>query len=1786
MKTMLATALLTLGLAGTAQAQDAKVLVFHGPPDATTTAGVAALKAIGDANDLTVDEAEDATDINAANLENYRALVFLNTAGNLLNAEQEGAVERFMKDGNGFLGIGSAAQGESGAFFTGLIGARPAPGGSTETSEQLVVPGDRVHPATRTLPLKWTRSDAWYTWSSQITGKLHVLARYRATDAAAGDATEADDNDTPISWCRDYGGGRSFYTGMGRTAAAFGEDDFRTHLTGALRWAAGVIRGDCKATIYANYKGTKIMSAGAESTGLATSGESHGIATANNGWILYIGRGDCRTDAERGALLNLPAFARTLDHADANVGVGCGTVHILDPSQADGTPNSGVTRAGTLAVYGDGGQGGEKTSDNDHKMEYGLLGIAPSPDFATTGHIYLQYFPTFNPNTKPAGLPVERRISKMSQPRISRFTINLQTKKLDLDSEVRIFQYDAQIYSCCHVGGGMGFDSKGNLYVTTGDTNSSQGSNGYSGNNPKAKCPIGPADEASRMHCGTANYSYQDARRTAGNTNDYNGKMLRIHPDPTIPDGDERPVGEGSTYSIPGADAPNGPNLFSGTETGCKDPEATSCTKREIYAMGLRNPSRLSIDPKTDIPYAAWVGPDAGSPSVTQGPSTYENAAQITHAGNYGWPYCMGNKQAYRDRPVDENLRTDSPPGYVPGGPASGGTEGWYDCDNLHNDSPNNTGLVVFPHETGTGADAGKVRGNNLWYSRGNKEGHNGCPDFERPRGATAAPNYDAVPRELCPYAEDDGMTIMDGPVYRYTPGADNSKRWPEYWDGRWFLHNNGGPSIKHGLLLDPATADQGGQPIYADSLRDMLTWEDGSYMDSKFGPDGALYVQTYDGFFRAGPNVSIYRYDYTGGAPTPSAGPVAIPVGDNEVKFRRAASGGVSWEWDFGDGETSTEPNPVHRYGEAKQYAVKLTVTYADGSKDSSSTTVDVIAAKDTAAPTTTAAFNPAQPGDGGTYNRVVEVALTAADAAGGSGVDRIEYRVDEGPWLTYGGPIEQSRPGAYTIEFRATDQAGNVEAVKSVSFTIALPENCPTNLNDEFDGPTLDEKWEIKRDEPTWRAFDDGRLRVTVRDGDMIGDTATAKNVLLQDAPDGDWQATTRFDASTLTAEGDQAGFVLWNGEDPNTFAKITYISKGSYAQFEWVATREDEADIHGGATRFAPAEGDVYLRLSTNGDGKYIAEGSTDGDHYTQISDPIDDIGDPKTVKVGVKVSNRQDSTSRNAGFDYFRVDCADRIAPKTTATLDKETPEGELGWYSSSPEVTLESDDGAGDGVAKTEYRIDGGAAQPYSEPIKIDTDGEHTIEYFATDKNGNVEEAQTVEFRVDGTAPKTTAAVAPGATTANVTLSAGDGTGSGVASTEYRVDGGPWTTYQSSDERILDGSEATFDLWKQTGAGRFERLHDGSGAITPVGGLGMLWYPVRTYGDFKLKLQFRDGRTDGGYSNGGVFIRFPNPEQDPRTDACAKTGSAANDDAWVAIYCGHEIQLWDGGDSEPQKTGSVYNFDPVDKGDDSKKGEWEDYEVEVRGQTFTIRRNGEVINEFENEPGLDSSRGGDPSTTLRQFTEGYIGLQNHSDADLMQYRNVRVEDLSAGGSVAGKPFTVSGVGPHTVEVRSVDAAGHVEDKQSVSFELGSQTPEGSTNVPLTQQTISPTIPPMTQAAATATFGRVSSRISRATFAKRGIRVPIACTGAMDGTAKLTVSRSVARKLKLSRTTLASADAKCWGPHSIKVSLKPSKALRKALARKGGPKRVKLTLRVEMRVFGKSPQRYKKTITLKR
>ena len=298
----------------------------------------------------------------------------------------------------------------------------------------------------------------------------------------------------------------------------------------------------------------------------------------------------------------------------------------------------------------------------------------------------------------------------------------------------------------------------------------------------------------------------------------------------------------------------------------------------------------------------------------------------------------------------------------------------------------------------------------------------------------------------------------------------------------------------------------------------------------------------------------------------------------------------------------------------------------------------------------------------------------------------------------------------------------------------------------------------------------------------------------------------------------------------------------------------------------------------------------------------------------------------------------------------------------------------------------------------------------------------------------------------------VDLNADDGDGSGVRETEIRVDGGEWQPYVE-EETILN-SAADLERWAQAGPGGLNWMTAEGGFARTFGGLGMPWYPVKDFGDFSLKLQWRDSST-GTNGNAGIFARFPHPEEavsrPPAERYPCQVGSATSQPAWVAIYCGHEIQINDH-QGDAQKTGSIYNFSPNNEtqAQIQPRGTWVDYELRVVGQQYTIIRNGNVIKSFLNSPDQASSRPGDPSTTDRQFARGYIGLQNHGNPDVIDFRNVRVLPLDE-GSVQG-PVTVEGDGEHTVEYRSTDAAGNEEAIKSHTFTIGAadETPPVTTH----------------------------------------------------------------------------------------------------------------------------------------
>src|SRR3954451_22447764 len=452
---------------------------------------------------------------------------------------------------------------------------------------------------------------------------------------------------------------------LGGSADAYSSTNLQKHLLGAVQWASGMVRGNCKATITSNYQTTRITPPNPSNASNAFTGELTNSTIAPDGRIFYTGRAVCTAGMAQFTNWNQPTVA-----------LGCGTIHVYDP-RVGGTDDQNpdrIAKVGELQVFGAKGGGGETGATS--KDEQGVLGIALDPDF-TNGrpYIYVQYNPYFGgeqgyPVGSPQGGntsygPGFVRTDYRGERRVSRFTYDNATKALVPGSEKVILHWMTQVFSCCHLGGSMDFDSKGNLYLATGDNtgNAPNGNNsGYTNASPlyTIPCPGGAINLYVGTGCGTDTsdpdgagplpprtpctasgpgslsacgyISYADARQTSGNSNAYEGKLLRIHPNAAPGD----TPGIGSTYTIPDASAPNGPQLFPVDSQAVKDGKA----KPEVFAMGTRNLYSIDIDPKTDKIATAWVGPDQGSDSDIWGPAKTENAALMGAAGNYGWPYC------------------------------------------------------------------------------------------------------------------------------------------------------------------------------------------------------------------------------------------------------------------------------------------------------------------------------------------------------------------------------------------------------------------------------------------------------------------------------------------------------------------------------------------------------------------------------------------------------------------------------------------------------------------------------------------------------------------------------------------------------------------------------------------------------------------------------------------------------------------------------------------------------------------------------------------------------------------------------------------------------------------------------------------------------------------------------------------------------------------------------------------------------------------------------------------
>jgi type 1 glutamine amidotransferase len=242
----LACALFAVAASPTATAQSCdpfRVLVFtktagfvHGPQIA---AGITLIQALGSANGFAVDQTADATAFTAANLAQYSVIVFLHTTGDVLDAGQQVAFESWNASGGGFVGIHSAADTEYGwPFYGPMLGSWFAGHPPTQTGTLNVV--DPSHPSTTALPLSFAHNEEWYNFATNVATNplFDVLLTVDESSYVGGSMGAVH----PISWCRDSGNWRSWYTALGHTLPQYSQPWFASHLLGGIQWAAGSLR--------------------------------------------------------------------------------------------------------------------------------------------------------------------------------------------------------------------------------------------------------------------------------------------------------------------------------------------------------------------------------------------------------------------------------------------------------------------------------------------------------------------------------------------------------------------------------------------------------------------------------------------------------------------------------------------------------------------------------------------------------------------------------------------------------------------------------------------------------------------------------------------------------------------------------------------------------------------------------------------------------------------------------------------------------------------------------------------------------------------------------------------------------------------------------------------------------------------------------------------------------------------------------------------------------------------------------------------------------------------------------------------------------------------------------------------------------------------------------------------------------------------------------------------------------------------------------------------------------
>jgi cytochrome c len=458
-------------------------------------------------------------------------------------------------------------------------------------------------------------------------------------------------------------------------------------------------------------------------------------------------------------------------------------------------------------------------------IEDGLLGVALDPDFEANNWVYFYY-----------AVGGEKSINRLSR-------MQLKEGNLLMASEKVLLEIPTQRQYCCHSAGYIHFGRDGLLYLSTGDNTNAEETEGYV-----------PIDERPGRELA-------DDQATAASSNDLRGKILRIKPEP---DG---------TYSIPDG------NLF---------PEGMPKTRPEIYIMGSRNPYRFSVDAKNGYVYWGDVGPDTKVPS-SGGTLSYDEINQARKPGFFGWPYFLGNNEAFPK--YDFATKEEGPK---------------FNALKPINASPNNTGIQQLP----------PAQQAMVWYG-------------------------DGISREF-PLVGKGGESAMAGPVYYADLFPDAPYKLSKYYDGKLFIYD----WVRRWFMA--VTFDEHMDYLRMEPFLDHIQFS--APTDMQFASDGSIYILEYGtNWFAKNTDAKLVRIEYTEGNRKPVANIETNGLyGPAPYKATLSAAGSMDFDkedslhykWLIEGREVQGE-NISHTFDKPGVYNIKLTV--ADNHGESNSSTVDI---------------------------------------------------------------------------------------------------------------------------------------------------------------------------------------------------------------------------------------------------------------------------------------------------------------------------------------------------------------------------------------------------------------------------------------------------------------------------------------------------------------------------------------------------------------------------------------------------------------------------------------------------------------------------------------------------------------------------------------------------------------------------------------------------------------------------------------------------------------------------